>query len=102
MTTTILDLLAPYIVQKEYLLRNYVGAFNPPFAPGAPTPWQIWNLPEFPPENPWRVVGYVTFLSPGLYLRIGHAVFCTLIAFFGGEAVRHLATSRSQPATPSR
>jgi hypothetical protein len=83
-TTTVLDLLSPYIVQKESLLRVYVGSFNPPASPTLPTPWQIWNLPEFPPENPWRTVGYVTLLSPGLYLRIGHAIFCMLIGFCGG------------------
>ena len=35
-------------------------------------------------------------ISPGLYLRIGHAVFCVMIAFLGGEAVRYLAATRSQ------
>jgi hypothetical protein len=97
-STTILDVLAPYIVQKEYLLRNYVGSFNPPFDPGVPSPWQRWNLPEFPPENPWRMVGYVTLISPGLYLRIGHAVFCMLIALTGGTVVRSLAATRSEAA----
>jgi hypothetical protein len=101
-TTTLLDLLAPYIVKKDALLRNYVGSFNPPSGPIAPTPWQHWNLPEFPPEHPWRIVGYATLLCPGLYLRIGHAIFCMLIAFLGGEAVRHFAANRAQPATPAR
>ena len=101
-STTILDVLAPYIVQKEYLLRSYVGSFNPPFDPGVPSPWQHWNLPEFPPENPWRMVGYVTLISPGLYLRIGHAVFCMLVAIMGGGAVRHLAATRSQAASSER
>ena len=96
-STTILDVLAPHIVQKEYLLRNYVGSFNPPFDPTAPSPWQHWNLPEFPPETPWRMMGYVTLISPALYLRIGHAVFCMLIALLGGEIVRLLAATRSQP-----
>ncbi len=31
-TTTILDLMAPYIVQQDYLLRTYIGQFNPPSA----------------------------------------------------------------------
>jgi hypothetical protein len=101
-TTTILDLLAPYIVQKEYLIRTYIGSFNPPTTPTPPTPWQSWNLPEFPPENPWRMIGYVTLFSPGLYLRIGHAVFCMPIAFLGGEAVRYLAATRSEPTAPER
>lgn len=35
-STTLLDLLAPYVVKKELLLRNYVGSFNPPFDPVAP------------------------------------------------------------------
>ncbi len=102
LTTTILDVMAPYVVQKEYLLRTYIGAFNPPSAPVQPTPWQAWNLPEFPPANPWRMVGYVPLLCPGLYLRIGHAVFCVVVGFLGGEAVRFLAAARSGPASPER
>jgi hypothetical protein len=94
-TTTVLDVVAPHIVQKEYLLRSYVGAFNPPSDPVPPTPWQVWNLPEFPPSNPWRKVRYVTLMCPGLYLRIGHAVICVVAAFLGGEAVRYLAATRS-------
>jgi len=101
-TTTLLEFLAPYIVQKESLLRTYLGSFNPPAAPTPPTPWQIWNLPEFPPDNPWRMVGYVRLLSPGLYLRIGHAIFCMLIAFLGGEVVRYLAATRPQPDATER
>ena len=96
-STTILDVLAPYVVQKEYLLRNYVGSFNPPFDPGVPSPWQHWNLPEFPPENPWRMVEYVTLISPGLYLRIGHAVFCMLIAIAVGTVVRYLQRPTRSP-----
>jgi hypothetical protein len=92
-TTTVLDLLAPYIVQKEYLLRTYIGSFNPPTDPAPPSPWQTWNLPEFPPDNPWRRLGYVTLSCPGLYLRIGHAVFCMLVAFVGGEITRYLAAT---------
>jgi hypothetical protein len=95
-TTTILDVIAPYIVQKEYLLRTYLGAFNPPSDPVHPTPWQAWNLPEFPPENPWRMVGYVPLFCPGLYLRIGHEVCCVLVAFLGGQIVRLIATSRPE------
>jgi hypothetical protein len=94
-STTLLDLLAPYVVKKELLLRNYVGSFNPPFDPVAPSPWQHWNLPELPPNAPWQM-GYATLISPGLYLRIGHAVFCVMVAFLGGEAVRYLAATRSQ------
>ena len=101
-TTAILDLLAPHIVQKEYLIGSYITGFNPPFAPVQPTPWQVWNLPEFPPANPWHKAGYVTLLSPGLYLRIGHGVFCLLIAFVGGEIIRSLATPRSQPTAAER
>jgi hypothetical protein len=101
-TTTILDVLSPYVVQKEYLLRTYVGAFNPSSDAVDRTPWQAWNLPEFPPENPWRMVGYVTLLCPGLYLRIGHAVFCVLVAFLGGEVVRAMAAARPRPEREER
>jgi hypothetical protein len=100
-TTTLLDLLAPYIVQKEYLLRTYIGAFNPPRAPTPPTPWQTWNLPEFPRETPWHL-GYATLHSPGLYLRIGHAACCLLLAVLGGEIIRYLSLTRSEPAARGR
>jgi hypothetical protein len=100
-TTTFLDVLSPYIVQKEYLLQTYIGAFNPPAAPGVPTPWQVWNLPEFPQERAWHL-GYVTLHSPGLYLRIGHEVFCLLVAFLGGEVIRYLHARRSEPEAPRR
>jgi hypothetical protein len=92
-STTILDLLAPRLVQKDDLLRTYGAGFRPQYAPTQPTPWQVWNLPEFPPENPWHRVGYVTVISPGIYLRIGHAFFCILIAHLGGLIVRYLATT---------
>jgi hypothetical protein len=94
-TTTILDLAAPAIVQKEYLVQTYVASFYPPLAPGEPTPWQVWNLPELPPDNPWHKAGYVTLHSPGLYLRIGHTLFCLVIAFLAGVIVRSFATSSS-------
>jgi hypothetical protein len=102
LTTTLLDMSAPAIVQKEYLLRSYMGAFNPPSDPGSRTPWHAWNLPEFPPENPWRMVGYVPLHSPGLYLRIGHAVFCIVVAFLGGEVVRFIAASSSESGRAER
>jgi hypothetical protein len=101
-TTTTLDLLAPHIVQKEFLLRNYLGSFNPPTDPTPPSPWQTWNLPEFPPDNPWRRLGYVTLTCPGLYLRIGHAVSCMLMAFIGGEITRYLAATRPGPTATER
>ena len=101
-TTTVLDLMAPRIVQTDYLVRSYIGGFNPQYAPAQPTPWQVWNLPEFPPDNPWHRVGYVTLISPGLYLRIGHAFFCVLIAFVGGGIVRYLAATGPQSAMTER
>jgi hypothetical protein len=101
-TTTLLDLLAPLIVQKEYLIRSYMLGFNPPFSPAEPTPWQVWNLPELPPDNPWQKAGYVTLHSPGLYLRIGHAVFSLVIALLAGEIVRYWAALRSEPTAQAR
>jgi hypothetical protein len=101
-TTTILDVVAPFIVQKEYLVRTYIAAFYPPFAPGEPTPWQVWNLPELPPDNPWHKAGYVTLHSPGLYLRIGHTMFCLVIALLAGEIVRWFAATRTGPSAQVR
>ena len=96
-TTTVLDVLAPHVVQTDYLVQGYMGGFNPQYEPAELTPWQAWNVPEFPPDKPWRMVGYVTLHCPGLYLRIGHAVFCMALAFLGGQAVRHFAAGRPQP-----
>ena len=101
-TTTVLDVMAPHIVQTDYLVRGYVSGFNPQYAPVQPTPWQVWNLPDFPPDNPWHKVGYVTLVSPGLYLRIGHAFCCMLIALVGGGIVRYLAATGPQPAASER
>jgi hypothetical protein len=86
-TTTVLDLAAPQLVDTGNLLQTYVGGYRPPRAPVSPTPWQRWNLPEFPSPGQ-TLVGYVPVHSPGLYLRIGHGVFCILLALCGGEAVR--------------
>jgi hypothetical protein len=100
-TTAGLDILSPYIVQKEYLLHAYIGGLNPPRAPTPPTPWQAWNLPEFPQETPWHL-GYATLHSPGLYLRIGHAACCLLIACCGGEIIRYLHATRSESRAAER
>jgi hypothetical protein len=101
LTTTILDIASPYIVQKEYLIRNYIVGFNPPYAPADPTPWQVWNLPDFSQGQTWRI-GYAMLHSPFLYLRIGHSAFCIIIAFVGGEAARYLYARRSEPGVAHR
>jgi hypothetical protein len=100
-TTTLLDILSPYVVQKDYLIQTYIGGFNPPRAPAPPTPWQAWNLPEFPLEAPWHL-GYATLHSPGLYLRIGHAACSLLLAVLGGAIIRHLHGTRSGPGAAGR
>jgi hypothetical protein len=87
-TTTILDLMSPHIVQKNVFLSR-------------PTLWQVWNTPEVPPANP-QFVGYVTLISPRVYLRIGHAFFCMLIAFVGGGVVRYLAATCQDTAATER
>jgi hypothetical protein len=101
-TTTILDLLGPYFVREDYLLRTYIRQFNPPSAPISPTPWQVWNFPDFSGgTKSWRY-GWHTVQSPPTYFRVGHGVFSLVIAFLGGEAVRYLATMRSQPERAER
>ncbi len=100
-TTTLLDIAAPHIIEREYLLRSYMAGFNPPSAPQAPTPWQVWNLPDFTEGEVWHL-GYATLQCPGLYLRIGHAALCLLLAFFGGEVARYVHASHSGPGVPSR
>jgi hypothetical protein len=101
LTTTILDILSPHIVQNEYLLQGYIAGFNPPSAPGLPTPWQAWNLPDFRQSDTWSV-GYTTLHSPWLYLRIGHAGCCLLLAYLGGEIARYVHAARSEPQAVER
>jgi hypothetical protein len=74
---------------------NYINAFGPPEAPGEPTPWQVWNLPDFQAPGSWTI-GYVRLHCPFLYLRIGHSAFCLLIAIAGGELARYLSVTRSE------
>ena len=69
------------------------GIQSPGWSGGA-NAWQVWNLPDFPQAHSWRQ-GYATLHSPLLYLRIGHAAFCLLAAFAGGEAARYLHARRS-------
>jgi hypothetical protein len=101
-TTTILDLMSPHIVPKNFPPSKLYRGFNPQIAPFEPTPWQVWNMPDDPPANRYSV-GYVSITSPELYLRIGHAFFCMLIAFLGGGIVRYqAATCEEPPATERR
>ena len=102
-TTTMLDVMAPHIVQEDYLVRSYVSGFRPQYGPPPQlTPWQVWNLPDFPPDKPWHKVGYVTLISPGIYLRIGQAFCCVLVAFLGGGIVRYLAATCPQATVTER
>jgi hypothetical protein len=102
-TTTALDIMAPHVIQKDYLVRSYVTGFRRQYGPpDQPTPWQVWNLPDFPPDNPWHKVGYVTLISPGVYLRIGHSFCCVLVAVLGGGIVRYLAATCPQPTSAER
>jgi hypothetical protein len=97
LTTTILDLAAPLLIDNAYLLNSYNLAVNPQLPPSMPTPWQVWNLPDFQTvENKHWMIGYVNLHSPFLFLRIGHAVFCLLLACVGGEIARYLSLRNSQ------
>jgi MFS family permease len=99
-TTTMLDLAAPYLVDNAYLLNAHFLTMNPPSPPDAPTSWQQWNLPDFRTSgNEKWAVGYVTLHSPFLYLRIGHALFCLLAAIAGGEVSRYLFVASQRSAT---
>jgi hypothetical protein len=95
-STTLLDLASPYIINNQYMLVNYKNAFAPPEAPEAPTPWQVWNLPNFQAPGSWGM-GYVRLHCPFLYLRIGHCAFCLLIAIAGGELARFLSVTKVDP-----
>jgi hypothetical protein len=90
-TTTLLDLAAPHIISQDQLVRSYAATFEPGAA-REPSIWQVWNLPEFPPRAPW-INGYATLHSPGVYLRIGHAVFCMVVAILGGGFVSYLSSA---------
>jgi hypothetical protein len=101
LTTTILDVGSPYIIEKSYLVKAYIKYFDAPSAPETPTPWQAWNLPEIMQAETWRL-GYATLHCPSFYLRIGHAAFCLLAAYFGGEVARYLYARRPAPGAANR
>jgi hypothetical protein len=100
LTTAMLDIASPHLVDNSYLLNSYKLAAGAPVSLVPPSPWQVWNLPDFrtAENSQWRI-GYVNLHSPFLYLRIGHAVFCLLFAYAGGELARYLRlrNSRGRP-----
>ncbi len=97
LTTAVLDLMAPGIVDRDYLAKTYMRVFQPPSSPVAPSPWQVWNLTE-PEAQTWRQ-GYVVLHAPFLYFRIGHSAFCLLIAMAGGELTRYLGGAKAGRST---
>jgi hypothetical protein len=99
-TTMLLDLSAPHIISQDDLVRSCAATFEPG-AGSVPSVWQVWNLPEFPPRDPWYM-GYAKLHCPGIYLRIGHAVFCIVVAILGGIVVSHLAAARMRSDRPAR
>ena len=101
LTTTILDLVSPYVVKNEYMLTSYKVMAMTPAVPDEPTLWQVWNLPDFrTTANRKWTIGYVTLHSPFVYLRIGHAAFCLVFGFVGGEVARFLFLGRSPASSP--
>lgn len=98
LTTCLLDLASTQIIDNRQMAESYKLAMNPPRSPEVPTPWQVWNLPEFLTHgNGNWINGYVTLHSPFLYLRIGHSLFCLLMAFAGGELARYHYLRRPSP-----
>lgn len=104
LTTVMLDLASPYLIKNDYLIASYTYTMSPPAAPVNPTVWQIWNLPDFQTtDNRMWVSGYAILNCPFLYLRIGHSVFCLLLAIAGGEIARYLYLKRPpSPSSPAR
>lgn len=98
LTTAILDVAAPHIIDNHYMLNSYYLTMNPASPPNVPTTWQVWNLPDFrTSSNEQWSRGYVTLHCPVLYLRIGHALFCLLAGLTGGELARYLHLKRPRP-----
>ena len=97
-TTAVLDLAAPHIIENRYLIPAYIMTMNPPAPPVDPSAWQVWNLPDFrTSSNRTWSVGYVTLHSPPLYLRIGHGLFTLIAGLIGGEVARFLHLKRPSP-----
>ena len=97
-TTALLDLASPHIVDNRYMIPTYIAGLNPPLWGVDPTPWQAWNLPDFrTSSNRTWSVGYVTLHSPPLYLRIGHGLFTLIAGLVGGELARFLYLRRPAP-----
>lgn len=90
-TTTVLDIISPSLIDTKYLARIYMQTMQPPTAPTRPTPWQVWNLTEYPVSSVWRH-GYAELHAPLLYFRVGHSAFCLILAMLAGELTRYLGT----------
>ncbi len=96
-TTTVLDLVSPHVLDLNYLTRIYAQTMQPPSSPARPTPWQTWNLTEYPLSPIWRH-GYAELHAPFLYFRVGHSAFCLILAMLGGELTRYLGTRSIEPS----
>lgn len=94
-TTTVLDLVSPHVLDMNYLERIYARTIQPPSWPTRPTPWQTWNLSEYPLSPNWRH-GYAELHAPFLYFRVGHSAFCLILAMLGGELTRYLGTRHTE------
>ncbi len=90
-TTTVLDVISPNVLDTKYLARIYIQTMQPPSSPTRPTPWQVWNLTEYPMAPVWRH-GYAELHAPLLYFRVGHSAFCLILAMLGGELTRYIGT----------
>ena len=69
------------------------------FAGPPPTPisaWDIWTMPDRGAGGE-LVAGGFLLMSPVTFRRIGHAIFCLLIALVGGLLTRHLHATRDDP-----
>lgn len=90
-TTAVLDIISPSVLDTKYLARIYMQTMQPPSSPTRPTPWQVWNLTEYPMAPVWWH-GYAELHAPLLYFRVGHSAFCLILAMLGGEVTRYIGT----------
>jgi hypothetical protein len=61
----------------------------------AESPWQAWSTPDRELNlNPPPTPGGISVFSPEPFRRIGHSLFCLLIALVGGLVTRYFHATR--------
>ena len=63
-----------------------------------PSRWAAWTAPDRS-TGEGESIGSVSLISPATFRRIGHSLFCLILAFAGGVLARHLDSTRDEAET---